>query len=239
MHDPDAASPPPRPFPPSGPPPVPGRECGGCNVCCVVLTIDDPELRKVQGVRCTNALPDNRCGIYDGRPGTCRTFLCGWRAFKWVRTSRPELSGVLVRASMRPVEGAARPEETIVVTILRETGLAADGLAETIAAVVAAGRPLFLEVLGRPGQTYGIARIDEVLSDAVRRRDRPGLLGTAARLLGGRQPRTMARRHDPACHPQLIGRAASPGAPGAARPARACPAPHPPAPLRSRRSAGG
>lgn len=162
----------------AAPPPAPvlARECGGCNVCCVALTIDDPALHKVQGVRCPNARPDNGCGIYDTRPGTCRRFLCGWMRHRWVRPGlRPDLSGVLVRGQVRDVDGVRRA--SIVVSLLREAGLEAEGLAETVAAPVASGMPVFLEVVSRPGYTYGTARVDGVLGDAVRARDKGALLG--------------------------------------------------------------
>lgn len=162
-------------IPSNVPPPVEGRECGNCNVCCVVLTIDDPELKKVQGVRCPNALPDNRCGIYETRPRTCRTFLCGWRMLRWVRPGlRPDLAGVLVRPVQRTIDGAVRM--TVSVTLLSEAGVEADGIAETMAAAVAAGLPVFLEVLGRPGYSHATARVDELLADCVRQRDKPGML---------------------------------------------------------------
>lgn len=158
-------------MPPLPQPAQPARECGGCNVCCVVLTIDDPALKKVQGVRCPNARPDNGCGIYDTRPQTCRTFLCGWMQHRWVRPAlRPDLSGVLIRGQMRDVDGTRRP--SVVVSLLREAGLEAEGLAETVAAPVAAGIPVFLEIVGRPGLTYGVARVDQVLADAVGAHDK-------------------------------------------------------------------
>lgn len=157
------------------PPLVPGRECGDCNVCCIALTIDDPALRKVQGVRCANARPDNRCAIYAARPGTCRTFHCGWRQLKWVRGSlRPDLSGVLVRLGRMVVAGA--PVLSVIFTLLHEAALQADGLAEALATAVTTGRPVFLEVAGKPGHTYGAARIDEVLALPVQVRDKAAVL---------------------------------------------------------------
>ena len=144
-------------------------------MCCVVLTIDDPALHKVQGVRCHNARPDNRCGIYDTRPQTCRIFLCGWLQHRWVRpTLRPDLSGVLIRNQVRDVDGTKRL--SVVVSLLREVALETEGLAETVAAPVAAGIPVFLEVVGRAGHTYGVARVDRVLAGAVEARDKPAMM---------------------------------------------------------------
>ncbi|MGH7041274.1 MAG: hypothetical protein ACREFY_03975, partial [Acetobacteraceae bacterium] len=79
---------------PDDPELVPGRTCGSCNVCCIALTIDDPELQKVQGYRCRNARRDNSCAIYATRPQTCRAFHGGWRLLKWVREPlRPDRAG--------------------------------------------------------------------------------------------------------------------------------------------------
>ncbi len=164
----------------TGPPLVPGRACGPCNVCCVALTIEDPRLRKVQGVRCANALPDNRCGIYRSRPGACRRFECGWRQLKWVRDSlRPDLSGVLIRVDRLLVGGA--PVQSVVFTLLSDAALIADGIAEALATAVMSGRPVFLEVVGAPGFTYGMARVDGALAAAVQFRDRGAVLALVSR----------------------------------------------------------
>ncbi len=152
--------------------PLPGRECDGCNVCCVALTIDEPELQKPQGYRCRNALPDNRCSIYSTRPDTCRRFNCGWRLLRWVRpTLRPDRSGVLIRLHGHPVDGLG-----IIVTLLNRAALKADGLAETVAAAVAAGRPVYLHVPGPPGYTSGRARIDAELAGPVAAKNKAAVL---------------------------------------------------------------
>ncbi|HEY1876295.1 MAG TPA: hypothetical protein VGG66_02460 [Rhizomicrobium sp.] len=71
------------------------RTCGPCTVCCVVLKIDTPELRKMARVPCKH-LTQSGCGIYAGRPAVCRKFLCGWRLFEELGEDwRPDLSGVL------------------------------------------------------------------------------------------------------------------------------------------------
>ena len=181
---------------------VPGRPCGTCNVCCVALTIDDPAMRKVQGYRCRNALRDNSCAIYDSRPQTCRSFECGWRQLKWVReTLRPDRSGVLVRLHYEVARATGERRLGIIVTLLNRAALKADGLAETVAAAVAAGLPLFLEIPGPPGHTSGMARLNEALSDAVHARDKPALLqilrrGYAQGQFGDSRPVTFAK---PAC----------------------------------------
>ncbi len=157
--------------------PIPERACASCNVCCVALTIDDPALRKVQGYRCRNAQRDNSCAIYDTRPQTCRSFECGWRQLKWVREAlRPDRSGVLVRLHYEVARATGERRLGVIVTLLHRAALKADGLAETVAAAVAASVPVFLEVPGPPGHTYGLARLNEALSDAVYTRDKAALL---------------------------------------------------------------
>jgi hypothetical protein len=154
---------------------VPDRACGTCNVCCVALTIDDPALQKVQGYRCRNTLPDKSCAIYENRPHTCRTFFCGWRLLKWVREPlRPDGSGVLVRLHEKSVGGDT--EESVVFMLLNRAALKAEGLAESIAAAVAAGIPTFLNVPGPPGHTSAIGRLNESLETAVLTKDKAALL---------------------------------------------------------------
>ncbi len=156
---------------------VAGRECGACNVCCVALTIDDPALKKPQGVRCRNALPDNHCAIYDARPHTCRSFYCGWRQLRWVRdTMRPDLSRVLVRLRVTESESA------VVFTLLDRGAVDAAGFAESVAAAIGADIPTFFEIAGAPGKTYGITRVNDVFREVVLARDKPGMLRIIKRI---------------------------------------------------------
>ena len=156
---------------------VPGRECGGCNACCVALTIDDPALRKIQGYRCPHSAPDKRCGIYATRPQMCRAFFCGWLQYGWVReTLRPDTSGVLIRPHYLVSQSAGTQRPGIMVALLTDAALKAEGLAETIAAAVFADVPVFLHIPGPPGHTAAEARIDEVLRPAVLARDKAAVL---------------------------------------------------------------
>ena len=152
---------------------VPGRACGSCNICCIALTIDDPELHKPQGFRCRHNQRDNLCGIYESRPQTCREFHCGWMLLRWVKISlRPDQSRVLIR-----LRGLISPEDGtrqlgIEVALLDKSALRAEGLAETIAAAVVAGMPVFLRIPGPPGLTSASARVNDVLEQAVLTRDK-------------------------------------------------------------------
>lgn len=163
---------------------VEGRACGSCNVCCVSLSIDEPNLRKPAGHRCPNAQDDNSCAIYPARPDTCRTFLCGWRQLKWVRGMlRPDRSGVLVRLHQEDAPMGDAPRPGIVVTLLREAALEAEGLAETVAAAVAAGIPVHLELPGPHGSSTSLrAEINAFLHEAVVARNKPFVLATLRQL---------------------------------------------------------
>jgi hypothetical protein len=87
------------------------RACGPCTVCCVVLKIEAPELRKKAQTPCRH-LTGRGCGIYAARPGVCQKFLCGWRLFAELEDDwRPDLSGVLVMRKAPaelPAPGVAR-----------------------------------------------------------------------------------------------------------------------------------
>ena len=171
---------------------VPDRECGSCNVCCVALTIDDPAMQKLQGIRCRNALPDHRCAIYDARPQTCRTYFCGWRQLKWIRpTLRPDTSGVLVRLQHEPPRSTYAQRIGVIFTLLTGAALKAEGLAESVAAGVAAEVPVYLAIPGPPGYTGGQAQINDALRDAVFLKDKAEVL----RIL--QQARTEGRKGKP------------------------------------------
>ncbi|HSU04584.1 MAG TPA: hypothetical protein VLI93_03350 [Acetobacteraceae bacterium] len=156
---------------------VAGRTCGECNVCCVALTIDDAELQKLQGHRCRHSQRDNSCGIYPTRPHTCRTFFCGWRRLKWVREPlRPDKSSVLIRLHGEVSSENGSRHLGVMFTLLNSAALKAEGLAESVAAAVAADLPVYLHIPGPPGYTAAQVRINEVLYHAVVSRDKAAIL---------------------------------------------------------------
>jgi hypothetical protein len=185
--------------PPPDPPPLPTRSCGECTVCCTALTIDDPELTKVQGVPCRHIAAGGGCGIYHTRPRICRTYYCGWRQLKWVReTLRPDRSGVLVQLRGEiDFDGTRRLGVTV--TLLRRAALQAEGLAESIAAGVAAGIPVYVSIPGAPGYTAAEARINDALEPAVAARDKPEVLRILREVFakGSRGPRRRVRISPP------------------------------------------
>jgi hypothetical protein len=161
---------------------VAGRECGSCNVCCIALTIDDPDLQKPQGYKCHHAQRDNSCAVYPTRPQTCRTFFCGWRQLKWIREPmRPDKSGVLVRMQRSVSRETGEEQLGVVFMLLSKAALKAEGLAESVSAAVAAEVPVWLNIPGKPGFTSSIARINDVLRHAVFTKDKAGVLDVLRR----------------------------------------------------------
>ena len=75
---------------------VPERQCGDCQVCCVAMSIDYPDIQKMPGSACRHSLKGG-CDIYDSRPHVCRVFFCGWRRLSDIPADwRPDQSGILV-----------------------------------------------------------------------------------------------------------------------------------------------
>jgi hypothetical protein len=76
--------------------PPPSKTCGECNLCCIELPIETPELHKNGQTPCSH-LTEKGCGIYDTRFPICRQFLCGWRLFPELDEAwRPDRSGILI-----------------------------------------------------------------------------------------------------------------------------------------------
>jgi Fe-S-cluster containining protein len=68
------------------------RPCGPCTACCTALGVE--EIHKPNYAPCQH-LCDKGCGIYEDRPGSCRSFECWWRA-GMVGGERPDKSGIIV-----------------------------------------------------------------------------------------------------------------------------------------------
>jgi hypothetical protein len=72
------------------------RACGDCTVCCTVLTVDTPDLKKPAGTPCEK-LSAHGCSIHAVRPPICRTWFCAWRRLAAMPdAARPDRSGLLV-----------------------------------------------------------------------------------------------------------------------------------------------
>jgi len=87
--------------------PAPGRECGDCTACCIVL--EQVELRKPMRCACEHIIRDG-CRIYSERPQGCRNFNCLWLrgALPADVSYRPDHLGVLLDAYRRAGTGELR-----------------------------------------------------------------------------------------------------------------------------------
>jgi hypothetical protein len=73
---------------------VSDRACGECQMCCIVPSIDKPEIQKVPGAPCRHCA-NGGCGIYETRPQICRAYYCGWRRTRSFPDGwRPDISGI-------------------------------------------------------------------------------------------------------------------------------------------------
>jgi hypothetical protein len=58
------------------------RNCGGCNMCCYALSIEEP-LHKPAGDMCVNCDEGVGCKIYADRPPVCSSYYCSWLTDDW------------------------------------------------------------------------------------------------------------------------------------------------------------
>jgi hypothetical protein len=156
---------------------VPGRECGGCTVCCTELHIDAPELKKLAGVRCPNLRDDCKCAIYETRPATCRGFECGWRVMAALGDNwRPDRSGIVLISKLQNNPPGYKPNSGVQIVLLRRDAVHNKELPGAIASWVSARVPLFLTVAAPLGFVAESGFLNVVTENAVRRQDRSGLL---------------------------------------------------------------
>src|ERR1700760_2179500 len=122
--------------------PIPGRACGDCHVCCIAPRIDDVALQKPAGAVCPN-LGEGGCTIYETRPGTCRSWLCGWRLQAELDDSwRPDLRGVFLMPQMQPTDGFRSMGYTMQVT--SRAVLAEPEVLNKLCGFIAGATPIYL-----------------------------------------------------------------------------------------------
>jgi len=97
---------------------------------------------------------------------------------------------VLFRLHYDKPDAAGQRRLGLMMTLLTNAALKAEGLAETVAAAVAAELPVFLHVPGPPGHTASTARLNDVLRDAVMTKNKPAVLEIL------RQARAKGRKGD-------------------------------------------
>jgi hypothetical protein len=81
----------------------PAKQCGECNACCTLLTIETPESELIQIHKSTVELCSHwkdGCAVYDCRPAVCRDYECLWRMLPMLRMEeRPDKVGVMIAST--------------------------------------------------------------------------------------------------------------------------------------------
>ncbi|MFT4764361.1 MAG: hypothetical protein ACI9OH_001455 [Oleispira sp.] len=143
---------------------VPGRECGECTACCVVLLIDDEHFKKPADQVCSNLMEKGGCKIYTKRPSVCQDWYCAWRFMAQLDDNwRPDRSGVLLRSDENGIIFQPIGEPKEVLTSARAIELIGGGVAQ--------GIPMSMSIPTNKGRlSYGIA-LNQPLKAAVESRN--------------------------------------------------------------------
>ena len=157
---------------------LPGRECGGCTVCCTALPVDEPALRKQAGVDCAACDQGTGCRIYERRPQTCREFWCGWRALPRLDDAwRPDRSGVMITFDDADIPPGypVRPAFKLMMTA-GTVMIDVDAFAGYVAGLIDAKIPVFLALKGPEGHFFAKAFLNDRLAMSVQLRDRGAVI---------------------------------------------------------------
>ena len=130
------------------PPDPPSKSCGACNLCCIELPIETPELQKKAQTPCSH-LTEKGCGIYATRFPICRQFLCGWRMFPELGEEwRPDLSGIMIlQVAQKDLPEIYRPAGHGMQFLIldgNEAAVTRPGVAEFVADQVSHGVAVYL-----------------------------------------------------------------------------------------------
>jgi hypothetical protein len=161
--------------------PVPGRECGACDACCVVFEIQEPSIAKPAGVPCRH-LTKQGCAIYEQRPNTCRAWLCGWRLIAGLPENwRPDLCGILIYQMRcdRPGYGAT----AFVIALSRELAHMTDtAVLGFIQNMVKLRIPIFLTLHAGKADNRAVF-LNDILEPPVRAANAAGFVSILTRLV--------------------------------------------------------
>lgn len=151
---------------------VQGRECGACTVCCVNLTINDPELQKLPGVKCKNTLNDGGCKIYQSRPKTCRDWYCMWRFMPGLDDSwRPDLKGIVIKRVFDGIPVGYESKIALDFEIIGGKKTIHDiDFINTVGGYIAQGFACFMSC-GKPRTATTMVFLNDLLFTAIQSRD--------------------------------------------------------------------
>lgn len=142
------------------------RSCETCTACCAFPPIRDAKLQKPANTLCPHCAEGSGCTVYDVRPSVCRGFYCGWFFLPELGPEwHPAVSGVVIRSEHFE-------DDTITLLILELSAfLVSEAFAGMIGAWVEQGVGVEFERVGPPGHLPAKMRMNELLEDAVAKRD--------------------------------------------------------------------
>ncbi len=150
---------------------VENRECGECTVCCVNLTINDPDLQKLPGVKCTNMIKAGGCKIYDSRPKACRDWYCMWRFLPNLDdTWRPDLKGIVIKRVFDDIPAGYEGKIALEFEIIGPKKIIHDAdFINMISSFILQGFPCFISY-GKPRTVTTMVFLNDLLREAIESR---------------------------------------------------------------------
>jgi len=149
---------------------VQGRDCGACEVCCIVPSINVAEMQKASSARCQHCTQG--CAIYETRPQVCRDYFCGWRRSAMVPDDwRPDKSGVLTELVMVDIT-PSRQTTGVILTLIGNPlkTVRAPWFIAFVARSVAANTPVYLALPGPTGHLPAKIMLNgAAMNEALRR----------------------------------------------------------------------
>jgi hypothetical protein len=160
------------------------RDCDGCTLCCEILPIDSPDLRKQSGVLCANCIEGSGCQIYAHRPAPCRAFSCGWRQLAFVPEAlRPDRSGVVIVPDESPIPPGYRDTSALKFVITDRTAISNAVFLSFLTALIQSRVAVFLAVPGPPGTHFAKAFLNPLITAHVDGGDSEALPGVLSGVL--------------------------------------------------------
>lgn len=98
-------------------PPVRGRSCGSCKLCCTLIPVDAVDLQKPANVKCKHVCAKG-CRIYHHRPEPCAYWSCRWLIDPdTAALRRPDLAGYAIEPERGTIKVDKQPIDAIQVYV--------------------------------------------------------------------------------------------------------------------------
>ncbi|MCC3861565.1 YkgJ family cysteine cluster protein [Pseudemcibacter aquimaris] len=158
---------------------VEGRECGKCEACCVELTIQDPELLKLPGVKCQHLSKKHGCTVYENRPKTCRDYYCMWRFMPNLDENwRPDLKGIMIRRAYNGIPKGYEGKIALNFEVIGKKSVIHDmDFIEVLGGFIVNGFPCFLSI-GKPRRQTSLVFLNNKILHLIQNRNLDGLKAT-------------------------------------------------------------